>query len=158
MSTLENSFLPSSNSLPACAGPSCGPRKRGREHTTIMWALHKPIAPPSPAESSQAPCSNTSSCTERSDPRRESETPVPVFDSLSKGCGFNRPRSDYWGTPIKLKEQLAQHLKLRFSDFDPAPYPQPPSFNGLNHTWQHGANETIFVNPLSPTCPAGSQR
>jgi hypothetical protein len=66
---------------------------------------------------------------------------------LSKGRGFNRPRSDYWGTPIKLKEQLAQHTKLRFSDFDPAPYPQPPSFDGLNHPWHHGEGETIFVNP-----------
>lgn len=154
MSSQGNSSLPSSNSSPGGAGPSCGPRKRGRECTTVLWALHKPDESPSPAEASQAPCSNTSSRMERPDPRRESETPVPIFDSLSKGCGFNRPRSDYWGTPIKLKEQLAQHMNLRFSGFDPAPYPQPPGFNGLNHIWKHGAGETIFVNPPFSDMPS----
>ena len=147
MSVPENSSLPSSNPLLGGEGPSCGPRKRGRGHTPVTWALHKPSELRPPTEASQAPYSNTSSCNERADPHPESETLVPIFDSLSKGCGFNRPRSDYWGTPIKLKEQLAQHMKLRFSDFDPAPYPQPPSFNGLDHLWHHEAGETIFVNP-----------
>jgi hypothetical protein len=73
---------------------------------------------------------------------------------LSKGCGFNRPRSDYWGTPVKLKEQLARHTGLRFADFDPAPYPKPPSFDGLHHLWHHGEGETIFVNPPFSDMPS----
>ena len=113
----------------------------------IEWASPMPSAPPPPAKLAREPCSNTSSCTGRADPRPESETPAPIFDSLSKGCGFNRPRSDYWGTPVKLKEQLAKHTGLRFADFDPAPYPLPPSFDGLEHLWHHGEGETVFVNP-----------
>ncbi len=147
MSSQENSSHPSSNSSPGGAGQSCGQRKRGRERTPIKWASRKPIDSPSPAEASRAPCSNTSSCTERATPLPESETPVPAFASLSKGRGFIRPRSDYWGTPLKLKEQLAQHTNLQFSDFDPAPYPQPPSFDGLDHPWHHVEGETILVNP-----------
>lgn len=147
MSSRESSKRPPSNSPRGGAGRSSGPRKRGRERTPIKWALPNSGAQPFPAGVSQEPCSNTSLCNERVDPRPESETLVPIFDSLSKGCGFNRPRSDFWGTPIKLKEQLAEHMGLRFTDFDPAPYPQPPSFDGLHHIWHHGEGETIFVNP-----------
>ena len=154
MSSQENLSNPTSNSSRGDVGPSCGRRKRGREHTTIKWELPRSIEPSPPAGVSQAPCSNTSSYKERPDPRPESETPVPIFDSLSKGCGFNRPRSDYWGTPVKLKEQLAQHMGLRFAEFDPAPYPQPPSFDGLHHLWHHGEGETIFVNPPFSDMPS----
>ena len=143
----DSSIHLASNSMPGDADPSCGPRKRGRGRSPITRALPKSNALTPPVGVSQEPCSNTSSYNEHADPRPGSETPVPIFDSLGKGCGFNRPRSDYWGTPVKLKEQLARHTKLKFSDFDPAPYPKPPSFDGLRHLWHHGEGETIFVNP-----------
>ena len=148
MPSQENGNIQIASPMPADAGRSCVPRKRGREDSPVKRALPKSSALKPPAGISQPPCSSTSLCTERVDPHPESETPAPAwFDSLSKGCGFNRPRSDYWGTPVKLKEQLALHKGLKFADFDPAPYPKPPSFDGLHHPWHHGEGETIFVNP-----------
>jgi len=149
MPSQENENIQIPSSMPADAGRSCVPRKRGREDSPIKRALPKSSALMYPAVISQPPyTSSTSSCMEHADPHPESETPALAwFDSLSKGCGFNRPRSDYWWTPVKLKEQLALHTGLRFAYFDPAPYPKPPSFDGLHHPWHHGESETIFVSP-----------
>lgn len=154
MSSRESSSFPSSNSSRGGAGPLYGQRKRGRALMPIEQASPQPSVSLHQAEFSRAPCNNTSSHNECEPPLLESEILAPIFDSLSKGCGFNRPRSDYWGTPIKLKEQLAKLLGIRFTDFDPAPYPQPPSFDGLDHPWHHGEGETIFVNPPFSDMPS----
>ena len=49
--------------------------------------------------------------------------------------------STTWGTPPKLLKKLKKRFKL--SDFDPAPYPKPPDFDGLEVDW----NERTFCNP-----------
>ena len=147
MSAQTSSNRPNATAKRDGADSSFGPRKRGRVHTIAAQGDCETKTPRLSTPISQPQCNNTSSYKARPETAVE-EIPAPVpFNSLSKGCGFNRPRSDFWGTPVMLKQQLATHLGLRFSSFDPAPYPMPPNFDGLHNSWHHGIGETILVNP-----------
>ena len=56
---------------------------------------------------------------------------------------FNKGAKDgkhYWLTPPDVYEDLDKEFKF---DFDPAPYPKPDNFNGLEVDW----GSSSYVNP-----------
>ena len=55
-------------------------------------------------------------------------------------CGSGADSKHYWLTPPALYKQL--DLEFHF-DFDPCPYPKPPTFDGLTCEW----GLSNYVNP-----------
>ena len=55
--------------------------------------------------------------------------------------GNKTDKKHYWLTPPELKEKVIEELGPEF--FDPAPFPKPENYNGLESEW----GDKNYVNP-----------
>ena len=77
---------------------------------------------------------------------------MPIHNGMTLSQIYlDPPRSDLWGTPAGLREAAEKLLYVKFSDFDPSPFPRPVDFDGLKVQWGN-KGDAIFCNPPFTKC------